>query len=83
MGQSLKVLGYHLDSSPSFHSNINVLRLRMHDTTWVLRHLKIAGFEEDEVATVYRMVVRLVLDYCSVVYHAMLTDEQDQIVERL
>ena len=38
---------------------------------------------EAELATVYRTVVRPILDYCAVVYHPMLTDEQDQIVERL
>lgn len=47
------------------------------------RHLKVAGFTEDELATVYRTVVCPVLDYCAVVYHPMLTNEQDQLVERL
>ena len=27
--------------------------------------------------------MRLVLDYCAVVYHPMLSDEQDQMIERL
>ena len=54
--------------------------MRMRETAWVLRHLKLAGFTEIELATVYRTVVRPVLDYCAVVYHPMLTD---QIVERL
>ena len=45
--------------------------------------MKIAGFNEDELATVYRTVVRPILDYCAVVYHPMLNDDQDQQVERL
>ena len=49
----------------------------------VLRHLKLAGFTEAEIATVYCTVVRPILDFCTVVYHPMLTDEQDQEVERL
>ena len=36
-----------------------------------------------ELATVYRTVIRPILDYCAVVYHPMLSDEQDQAVERL
>ena len=80
---NLKVLGFHMDSRPSCHAHVRALQLRMRDTTWVLRHLKIAGFTEEELATVYRTVIRPVLDYCAVVYHPMLTDEQDQIVERL
>ena len=62
---------------------MEALRRRMREVTWVLRHLRHAGFSEDELARVYKTVVRPVLDYCAVVYHPMLTDEQDQVVERL
>ena len=82
-GSSKKVLGFHLDSRPTVHAHVAALQIRMRDTAWVLRHLKIAGFTEDELATVYRTVVRPILDYCAVVYHPMLTDEQDQQIERL
>ena len=82
-GDSLKVLGYHMDSWPSCHAQVKALQVRMRDTTWVLHHLKVAGFTEEELAVVYRTVVRPVLDYCAVIYHPMLTDEQDQQVERL
>ena len=82
-GESLKVLGFHLDSRPTVHAHVAALQTRMRNTTWVLRHLKLAGFTESELATVYRTVVRPVLDYCAVVYHPMLTDEQDQMVERM
>ena len=71
-GDHLKVLGFHMDSRPSVHAHVQALRIRMRDTMWVLRHLKIAGFSEPELATVYRTVVRPVLDYCAVVYHSML-----------
>ena len=81
-GASMKVLGFHLDSRPSVHAHVEALQIRMRNTAWVLRHLKIAGFTEQELARVYTTVVRPVLDYCAVVYHPMLTDEQDQIIER-
>ena len=48
-----------------------------------LRHLKLAGFSEPELATMYRTVIRPILDYCAVVYHPLLTDEQGQQVERI
>ena len=50
---------------------------------WILRHLGQAGFSQEELAKVYKSVIRPTLDYCSVVYHSILTDEQDQVVERL
>ena len=80
---AMKVLGFHFDSRPSCHAHVEALRKRMRETSWVLRHLKLAGFRESELAVVYTTVVRPVLDYCAVVYHSMLTDEQDQQVERL
>ena len=60
----MKVLRYHLDSRQSAHAHVRVLRNRMRDTAWLLRHLKIAGFSEQELVVVYRTVVRPVLDYC-------------------
>ena len=77
-GETLKVLGFHMDSRPSCHAHVRALQVRMRDTTWILRHLRVAGFMESELATVYRTVILLVLDYCAVVYHPMLTDEQDE-----
>ena len=82
-GRSLKVLGFHMDSRPSAHAHVAALRTRMRDTVWILRHLRLAGFTQEELATVYKTVVRPILDYCAVIYHPMLNDEQDQAVERL
>ena len=79
----MKLLGFHLDSRPSCHAQVEAMKKRMRETVWVLRHLKLSGFTEQELARVYTTVIRPVLDYCCVVYHAMLTDEQDQHVERL
>ena len=30
----------------------------------------------------YKTIVRLVAEYCAVVYHSQLTDEQDELLER-
>ena len=49
----------------------------------MLRHLKLSGFNEKELDCVYRTVILPVLDYCCVIYPSLLTDEQDQVVERL
>ena len=82
-GETMKILGFHFNSRPSCHAHVEALRKRMREKVWVLRHLGKAGFNQDELATVYRSVIRPMLDYCSVTYHSMLTDEQDQIVKRL
>ena len=53
-GDSMKILGFHFDSRPSVHAHVTALQNRMRETAWVLRHLKLAGFSESELATVYR-----------------------------
>ena len=82
-GASMKVLGFHLDLRTSCHAHVEALKKRIRETTWVLRHLKRSGFTDSELALVYTTGVRPVLDYCCVVYHSMLTNKQDQQVERL
>ena len=77
------MLGFHFDSRPSCHAHVAALQKRMRARVWILRHLGKAGFTTDELATVYKTVIRPTLDYCCIVYHSLLTDKQDQIVERL
>ena len=37
----------------------------------------------EELVKIYKTVIRPVFDFCAVVYHPLLTDEQDQLLERL
>ena len=76
------VLGFHFSTSPNVAHHINVLRRRFRQKYWVLLHLREYGFNDEELAKVYRTIVRPVADYCSVVYHPMLTDKQDEALER-
>ena len=50
---------------------------------WILRHLREAGFNESELVKVYQTEIRPVHNYMCEVYHAMLTDEQDERIERM
>ena len=81
--RSMKVLGFHFGQTPTVHEHVAVLCKRVRRKFWVLYHLRRAGFSDDELAKVYRICIRPVLDYCQVVYHPLLTDEQDQAVEGL
>ena len=61
-GRAMKILGFHMDSRPSCYAHVKALCRRMREVTWVLRHLRHAGFNEEELAGVYKTVVRPVLD---------------------
>ena len=82
-GESLKVLGFHFSRRPGVHAHVEALCKRFRRKYWVLYHLRKAGFTDDELARVYRTCLLPVADYCQVVYHPGLTDEQDQAIERL
>ena len=50
---------------------------------WTLRNLKNSGFSNEELVTVYKTIIRPVADYACAVYHSLLTDEQDEALDRL
>ena len=79
----MKILGFHLSNRPGVHAHVAALCKRMRRQYWVLYHLRKAGFSDEDLAKVYRTCLLPIVDYCSVAYHAALTDEQDQVIERL
>ena len=76
-------MGFHFSTSPTLHAHIEALSKRIRRKFWVLYHLRRAGFTEKDLAKVYRTCLLPILEYCSVVFHPMMKDEQDQAVERL
>ena len=82
-GDGLKMLGFHFSGKPNVGKHIQVLRRRFRQRIWILRHLRTAGFNDEELVEVYRTVIRPVADYMAVVYHPMLSDEQDEQLERM
>ena len=82
-GGGIKMLGFHLGPRPTVSVHVESLRRRFRQRAWILTHLRHAGFNEKELAKVYRVIVRPVADYMSVVFHSMLTDREDEIIERL
>ena len=50
---------------------------------WTLINLRNRVFSEEELIEVYKTFVSPVADYCDVVYHPILTDEQDELIENL
>ena len=81
-GDKMKILGFHFSSRPTVDAHIEVLKRRFRQRYWTLRHLKHNGFAEKDLVTVYTTMVRPVADYMMEVYHSMLTDSQDEALER-
>ena len=58
------------------------IKTKFRQRLWTLYNLKKHGFTVDELVLVYKTVVRPVADYCDIVYHLLLTDQQDEELER-
>ena len=82
-GESLKMLGFIFSSRPTVKAHVQALIKRLRSRLWIIRHLKEACFTQEELVKVYKSIIRPVHDYLCVVYHAMMTDEQDEQVERI
>ena len=63
--------------------HVEVLRKRFRARLWILVHLRNAGFNETELVKEYKSILRPVHDYLCVVFHSMLSDAQDEALERL
>ena len=82
-GAHLKVLGWHFSPKPTVAAHIEVVKRRFRQRYWTLRHLKHNGFSADDLVKVYTTIIRPVAEYMLEVFHSMLTDRQDEELERL
>ena len=78
----MKVLGFEFGKKPTVQPQVSSIITKLRRKYWSLRHLKKLGFTAEELVKVYRSVLLPIADYCDVVYHSMLTDEQDEALER-
>jgi hypothetical protein len=74
--KSLKILGFMFDQRPGVAAQVAEIVKKTRARLWVLRHLRVFGFDEEELIAVYKTCVRSVIEFTSVVYHSMLTEEQ-------
>ena len=79
----MKALGMVFGNDLTMDQQVNQVAKKMRMHFWTLRNLKRNGFTEEELVKVYKTIIRPVADYGRVVYHLSLTDEQDELVDRL
>ena len=80
---TMKVLGFTFGSRPNCSAHMETVRRSVRGRYWLLIHLKQNGFSESELVRVYVTMIRPILEYCVPVYHSMLTDREDEQLERL
>ena len=80
--ESVKILGLYLSNKPNVNLHVNMVLKKLKQRYWVLYHLGRVGFSQTELVRVYQSAVLPIADYCCPAYHSMLTDLQDQLLER-
>ena len=80
--ETLKALGFIFNQEADVKDQIECLCRRFRSRTWALRDLRKAGLSEDELLTVYKTTIRPVIEYSSVIYHPMLTEDQTSHIEK-
>ena len=80
-GKKMRILGFDFSEKPTVHSHVDSIRKRIRQRYWVLRHLAKFGMSRQDLVKVYNSMIVPIADYCDFVYHSMLTDEQDELLE--
>ena len=82
-GTTMNILGFQFSDRPNVNAHVTYVAASMRRKYWSLYHLRRVGFNTEELVKVYKSVLLPIADYCSPAYHPMMTDIQDQELERV
>ena len=82
-GSNMKILGFTFDSRPNANCHVEKLIERFYSRLWTLRFLKRSGLKQDALLSIYNSVLRSAVEYCSTVYHSMITTGLSEKLERI
>ena len=80
--ENLKILGFIFDQRPSVDAHVNYCCDKFNRAIWSLNHLHRAKIPVNTLLQVYLIMLRPLLEYCSPVYHHMLTVTLSEKLER-
>ena len=81
--EHMKVLGFTFGCRPNCSAHVETIRKGVRGRYWLLIHLGQHGFKEEELLRIYVSMIRPITEYCAAVFHPMLTDREDEQLERL
>ena len=80
---SLRLVGFTFGNGPGVGAHVETVEESYRRKKWMLFNLRDAGFKGRTLFRLYCCYVRSVIEYCSPVYHYMLTAGQSGRLERL
>ena len=76
-----KIVGVWVTTWLDWTKNTSEICKKAYARVTMLTKLKYAGIGDLEIVNIYILYIRSVLEYCSVVWHSTLTEEQTQTIE--
>ena len=77
---SIKLLGLWITEDLSWNVNTQNMCKRAYMRMSMLGKLKYVGTTRDDLLLIYKLFVRSILEYCSVVFHSSLTEQQANMI---
>ena len=78
-----KILGVWITEDLTWSRNTKEICLKAYARMSLITKLKYVGVQRDDLIDVYKLFIRSLLEYCSVVFHSSLTLENVQDLERI
>ena len=79
----IKVLGIWLQDDLKWNYNTKQICIKAYSRMNILNKLKHVGICESDLLTIYKLFIRSICEYCSVVYHTSLTKELSDKIEAI
>ena len=81
--EQMKLLGVIITSDLKWHENTNNIVKKASKKMWILRRLRNLGASRSTLLDIYMKYVRSVVEFSTVVWHAGLTKENTEQIERV
>ena len=78
-----KILGVWIRDDLSWSKQCSEICVQAYSRLSMLTKLKYVGIQTEDLLDVYKLFIRSIIEYCSVVYHSRLTEEQSDKIERI
>ena len=81
--KELKLVGFTFCDRPDASGHVAQIKEKFRVRVWMLYHLRRSGFRRRQLYRLYCCYLRTVIEYCSVVYHSILSCGQREDLERI
>ena len=81
--ESLKLLGFVFGQEPNVNAHVKEIRKKFRGRFWSLIQLRKSGFCGRELMSLFNVFVRPVIEFCSMIYHPLLTVAQSEELEKM